>query len=217
MIRTAALALAFLPVGLYAQAPTEATSHPTLAEVRTTVALEWGVAPELVRLEVVGGVPEAVDSVSVAPSSSDRWILSLWSGGDLTRRFLRAGVEQAVPLAARPLERGLEVGASDVSYGVELMWGGPRVAVDPVGMVTQRMVAEGEPLVDPTVRAPFVVDGGQEVDALYQGAGVSLVVRGEALGKARTGDVLLVRLASGVRMSARAVAPGRVELIGGER
>lgn len=213
----AAFLLAVLPAPMAAQAATDVTAHPRLDGVRGVIASEWGVHQESLRLSLLGDVPEVVDSVSVEPGSSDRWILSLWSEDRLTRRFLRAGVLVPVPSAARALERGATVAADDVVTSLTTVWGVPSPHDDPVGGVTQRMVAQGEPLLAPAVRPPLLVEGGDDVEAVYRHPGLAVTVKGEALGRARRGEVVMVRLRSGVRVNARAVGPGRVELTGGRR
>lgn len=216
MTRITVVALLALPAGLAAQNAIDVSDHPRLEGARAEVAAEWDVAASNVRMALLGGVPEAVDSVTVTPGSSPRWILSLWSGDRLSRRFLQVGTERAVPVAARSLARGQSVAPTDVETRRETVWGPPVLVVNPVGMVTQRMVSAGEALVEPAVRAPLLVSGGQSIEAVYRHPGVSVTMRGEALGRARLGDLVLVRLASGTRMQGRAVAPGRVELIAGE-
>ncbi|MEM7416465.1 MAG: flagellar basal body P-ring formation chaperone FlgA [Gemmatimonadota bacterium] len=215
MIRVSAAAFLLLPVGLGAQNATDVSEHPRMEKARAEIAAVWEVSPSEVRMALLGGVPEAVDSVAVTPAASPRWILSLWSGDRMSRRFLQVGTERPVPVAARALPRGESVMSDDVDTRPETVWGPPVRLLNPVGMVTQRMVSEGEVLVEPTVRAPLLVSGGQSVEAVYTHPGVSVTMRGEALGRARLGDVVLVRLASGMRMQGRAIAPGRVELIGG--
>ena len=215
MIRGLGVLLVLAPAALQAQAATDVTTHPRLAEVRTTIAAEWGVASDAMRLSLLGDVPEVVDSVAIEPGSSDRWILSMWSGDRITRRFLRAGVDTPVPTAARPLDRGVRVEADDVVTRLTTVWGMPVPHDDPVGSETQRMVAPGEPLLPPAVRPPLLIKGGDQVEAVYRQTGISVTVRGEALGRARAGDVVMVRLRSGVRISGRAVGPGRVEMVGG--
>lgn len=217
MMSRAVLLLALSPLTVSAQAATDVTTHPRMADVRTTIAQEWGVPSESVRLSLLGNVPDVVDSVDVEPGSTDRWILSLWSDDRLTRRFLRAGVLVPVPSAAGPLERGRTVAPDDVVTTLSTVWGVPMPHGDPVGAVTQRMVAAGEPLLPPAVRPPLLVEGGDDVEAVYRHPGLSVTVRGEALGRARQGEMVMVRLRSGLRVDARAVGPGRVELLGGRR
>lgn len=183
------------------------------------VGAEWGVPWETVRVDMAGDPPAGVDSLHASQGSADRWIVTLWSGDQAVRRFARVGTEQALPVATRAIGRGGEVGALDVRYEPRPVWGCPvGPVVDPVGMVAERVIAEGELLVSPSVRPPLLVRGGDDVEALFAQGGVLMRIRGQALASARAGERIEVRLASGLRMSAFATGPGRVELIlGGSR
>ena len=180
------------------------------------IALEWERAPEQIRVELEGSIPEGADSLTMVPGSRDRWIVSVWIETEVTRRFARAGVVESVPVASRDLPRGTEVAEEDVTFADVVVWGAPRgPAADPVGLVAERLVSAGEPLVHPSVRPPLLVSGGDEVEALFEQPGVVMRVRAEALASAREGDRIFVRLASGKRMSARALERGVVELLVG--
>jgi flagella basal body P-ring formation protein FlgA len=186
--------------------------------VAELVAPGLGVDPERVRVGWSGSDATA-DSVSVVEAGSGRWIATLWNGGASVRRYVRVGVEGDVPVAARALARGEVVAAADVRVETRVRWsaGGPPAddLLDPVGMVASRAVAEGEVLSAPAVQQPLLVRGGEQIEALLVQPGVVMRMRAEALGSARRGESVYVRLTSGRRVTARAVAPGVVRLIPG--
>jgi len=177
-----------------------------------------GVAPERVRVGWSGS-DAAADSVSVVEAASGRWIATLWSRGASVRRYVRVGIEGDVPVAARALARGEVVAAEDVRVETRVRWsaGGTPAddVLDPVGMVASRAVAEGEVLSAPAVQQPLLVRGGEQIEALLVQPGVVMRMRAEALGSARRGESVYVRLTSGRRVAARAVAFGVVRLIPG--
>lgn len=183
--------------------------------VAEPIARAWGVSSAQVVLEDAQALPGTADSVQVAEAANGRWLVTFWIDGGAVRRFQRAGLEARVPVAARPVARGAVVQTDDVAFESRVVWADESIPPDPIGLVAQRRIAEGSLLRDPAVRPPYLVVGGQEIEAVLSRAGVVMTVAGEALGSARQGDVLLVRLASGLRTEARAISPGRVELIAG--
>jgi flagella basal body P-ring formation protein FlgA len=225
--RTVTMGVLLLVAPAGAQAPAVATldradvvsvgAIDVSAEVARQVALHWDVAPERVRVDFADDVPGRTDSLMATEGSTDRWIVTLWAEGRPSRRFVRVGVAHSVPVATRVLSRGDPIDSTDVRYEDRAVWGRPGDPLpDPIGMVAERRVPEGDVLMAPSVRPPFLMRGGDTVDAVYTQSGVILRIRAEALASARLGDRLDVRLASGLRMSGRAVAPGVVELTSGD-
>ncbi len=191
-------------------------SSPLAGLLTERVAEAWRLPATDVRVEVAGELPVLVDSLAVAPAGSDRFLVTVWSGDDMVRRFAEAGHLASVPVAARRIERGETIDSVDVRHEVRLVPGAPsRPGPGPVGMVAERVLTAGAELRAPAVRPPYLVRGGETVEATLIRSGVVMTVRGEALGSAREGERLLVRLASGLRMEARARAPGRVTLLPG--
>ena len=203
------------PSPLSAQAaPLEREAVGPLEAIERLVAEELELPVETVRVEVVGGLPELVDSVDVGPGGTGRWIATLWAGETALRRFVRVGANLTVPVASRTLERGISIGPEDVRTEERVVWyvDGNGAVPEPIGMVTSRVLQEGDLLSDPAVRPPLLVNGGDEVDAVLERSGITLRVKAEALASAREGELLHVRLTSGKRMSAKAVGPRLVHL-----
>lgn len=191
----------------------ERETHDALT---TVIAQALELPAEVVRIDLVGGVLPLVDSVLVSKGARDRWIATMWGSGSVARRFVRVGASRPVPVAVRTMERGEEIGREDVRMDERVMWEPVRESVaDPIGMVTTRVVPEGQALESPSVRPPLLFRGGDEVEAVLERSGISMRVPATALGSAREGESVFVRLTSGKRMSGRAVGPGLVHLIPG--
>jgi flagella basal body P-ring formation protein FlgA len=214
---TLVVAPAMVPTVAYAQSAIATDGLPALELVAREVARAWGTPAEIVRVELVGDLPPGVDSLLVEAGGRDRWILKMWVGEGSIRRFVNAGVMAPAAVATRDLVRGVTVDSADVRIEPRVVWGvpDPDGFVDPVGMTTERVIAAGEALVAPGVRPPLLVHGGDSVEAVLERSGIVMRVQAEALGSARDGEKLLVRLASGMRTEARVVAPGIVTLIEG--
>ena len=97
-----------------------------------------------------------------------------------------------------------------------IAWGPPAEPLpDPTGMITERVIQEGEILRSPAVRPPLFVRGGDAIQAVLREPGVVMRLKAEALSSAREGERVLLRLASGLRTEGTAIAPGLVELTSG--
>lgn len=184
-------------------------------QVAEPIALAWGVPEADVVLANPDGFPDRVDSVSVGEASAGRWLVTFWVDAGAVRRFTRAGRRTTVPVARRTITRGAVVDSTAVRFESRVVWDGAPPPPNPIGLVAQRRVAEGQILRHPAVRAPVLVTGGQQIEAVLSRSGVVMTVKAEALGSARAGDVVRVRLASGLRTEGRAVARGRVRLVDG--
>jgi len=203
--------------GASAQATPVLDGSTVVGITATAVSEAWEIPIHSVRVEVAGDVPAEVDSVLVEEGGRDRWIMTMWVGDGRIRRFVKAGSMAPFAVAVRAMARGVMVDSTDVRIEARVAWGAPDPDrfFDPVGMTTERVIGAGEALMPPAVRPPLLVRGGDPVEAVLERSGVIMRVQAEALGSARDGDLLLVRLASGLRMEARVVAPGIVALIGG--
>ncbi len=206
-----AIAVAGLPVGAQ-----ERDGEPAL-DVRWALAVQvaeaWGTAPASVRLEVPADAPALADSVAIEPGSGERWVATFFTGDHLVRRFVRVGLEQQVPVAASVLPRDHIVTDEDLVTGTRVVWGPPAApSPDPRGWRTHRRIEAGDALVEPSVRPPLLVRGGDDVEAVFTRGGVVLTIRAEALSSARSGEWVRVRMPSGKRMEGRAMGPGRVVL-----
>lgn len=105
------------------------------------------------------------------------------------------------PLAVRTLPRGTVLQAADVRGD----------ATGVVGFETQRVVTAGEPLRAPAIAPVAVVRAGEAVTVRVAYEGVVVTRSGIALGNARTGQPVRVRLGQH-SLSGTAVASGVVQL-----
>lgn len=208
--------VAALPAGAVNQATSEASRAERVeALVAERIAAALGRSPQDSRVELTGSVPHSADSVAIVQGSG-RWIVTFFVDGARVRRFARSGQVGPVPVAARPISRGTVLVQEDVRMERRVAWDdGDEAPGDVIGLVAQRVLTEGEPLSAPAVRPPYLVRGGDPVQAVYRRSGVVMTLRAEALGTARRGDHVRVKLPSGVRMEGTVVGPGRVELNGG--
>ncbi len=201
-----------------AQAPVApgGAASPVPALVVERMADLWALEAESVRVEVAGEVPRVVDSVQVEPGGGSRFLVTFWSGDGAVRRFAKVGHLGEVPVATHRIERGATLDSTDFRFEVRVVDGPPgEPRADPTGMVAERVIELGTALGAPGVRAPYVVRGGDTVEATLVRSGVALTVQAEALGSARAGQPVRVRLASGLRMESLATAPGVVRLTPG--
>jgi flagella basal body P-ring formation protein FlgA len=205
-----------------APGPGPAAVPAALAErVAARIAAAWSVPPAALRL-AWGALPvlTADDSVRVVGSGADGWfIVELAAGARAVR--VRAGVEDTVAVAARPLAAGVRLAAGDVAAAPHVTWGPP---VPPrerpgAGWEVRRTLAAGETLVRPAVLPPPLVAAGDPVRLVWQQGGVSVVMEGIALNGARRDEVVRARIQGrSARLAGRAIAPGVVELgTGGDR
>ena len=199
--------------------PVEELPPPVAEAVRAQVAHRWGVDPALVVLDF-GAVPRDWTPADDAPvtlagsGAGGHWVARIGAGDHVTGVRVRAGVETQVLVAARTLERGVAVSASDMAYATEVRWGEPEAGDHPVveGWTTQRVVREGEPLRAPAVQPPMVVQSGQPVEVLWRRGRVGVRVPGKAAGSGPLGAEVYVRTDSGRRLRGVVVAPGVVDV-----
>jgi len=111
------------------------------------------------------------------------------------------GLAATGPIALRTLPRGTVLQGSDV--------GGDATGI--VGFETQRVVVAGEPLRSPAIAPAAVVHAGDTVTARVEHDGVIVTRSGIALGTARLGQPVRVRLGQH-SLSGIAVASGVVLL-----
>ena len=131
----------------------------------------------------------------------------------------QAAAPDMVPVAARDLARGVVLTAADV----ELKPGNGAVSARSAGeqagagWVTRRVVRAGEPLREPAVTKPAVIESGQTVDAIWDEAGIVLRVRGTAVGAAAIGERVIVKVDARRRLEGVASGPGLVRISRGTR
>lgn len=191
-------------------------------QVRRGVAERWGVDSAAVRLDW-GPAPRSRRPAEnarprlVGSGVDGRWVVRLRGreGGGFGLR-LRAGAMVRVPVAAEPLGRGEALTAEDIAREDRVRWGPPDergFEVAP-GWVARRSIRAGETLTRPAVSPPALVRSGQQVRVIFETARVRLSVPGEAVGTAKRGERVRVRLRTGRRVRGRAEAPGRVRVPG---
>lgn len=114
-----------------------------------------------------------------------------------------------VPLAAREIMRGTVLTDPDVTYpaGVERDSTGA-----PVGWVARRVIAAGEPLRAPAVAPPDLVRVGDAVQAVFRQGGLEIRLIGRAMGAARAGEKVMVRIDTHRRFEGVVVGPRLVNI-----
>jgi len=116
--------------------------------------------------------------------------------------------------AARALRPGDVLDIADIELRTgEITTMGRQLLTEPEQALGQQMrfaVAVGQPLRATMMSAPIVIQSGRPVKVVVQGAGFSVANQGTALGSARAGQAIRVRLASGKVGSGTATQHGEV-------
>lgn len=222
------------PPALRAQAPAEDAEDEewSLVEtaVRTDVAGRWAVAVDQVVLEwgprhdihaqEAGFAPELVGT-----GMNGQWVVRVQSVRGTVGVRVRAGVIASVATAARALRRGHVLQAEDIRFDQQIVWGPPagsedlagakhlaKAEADPylAGWVVQTRVQTGALLVEPAVAPPSVVKSGENVSVSWSTGAIRLTLMGRAMGTARAGESVLVRLETGKRLRGIAEADGTI-------
>jgi flagella basal body P-ring formation protein FlgA len=82
-----------------------------------------------------------------------------------------------------------------------------------VGMVAQRTIIPGRPILPGFVRAPYLVEAGQPVTVYYRGKGLEIAMTAIPLGRGGIGDVIQLRNQdSGQTISATVLADGSLQV-----
>lgn len=117
-------------------------------------------------------------------------------------------------VSARALRPGEILGSGDLALRRgELTAMGRHLLTDPAQAVGSQMrfaVARGQPLRATMIAAPVVIQSGRPVKVIVQGEGFRVANEGVALGNARLGETVRVRLASGRVVSGNAGENGEV-------
>jgi flagella basal body P-ring formation protein FlgA len=134
---------------------------------------------------------------------------------------VRAGVEDTVVVAARPLAAGTYLAAGDLEREVRMRWGPPRFGaggLPDVGWEVRRAIAAGTAVAAPAVSQPYVVAAGEPVRFVWQRGAVTISVGGVAMNAARVGDQVRARAQgrSG-RINGIVTAPGVARLTRGDK
>lgn len=101
-----------------------------------------------------------------------------------------------VPIATRDLARGDVLAAADIRWAdtAGIARSQSDTARIAAGWVARRAIRAGEILRSPSVALPDLVSSGDAVDVIYSAPGVSIKVRGTAIGSGAQGDQVYVRL-----------------------
>lgn len=118
-------------------------------------------------------------------------------------------------VAARPISVGQLLSAADVEAREGDLTALPvSVAVDVAqisGRVASNRIASGAPLRRELLRAPVIVQQGQIVKVVTQGAGFVVSTEGKSMSQAAAGDLLQVKTRGGVMVSGIVRSDGTVE------
>jgi flagellar basal body P-ring formation protein FlgA len=134
------------------------------------------------------------------------------AGGE--QRAARSDSVSTCFVAARPLARGITLADGDVKVVPECDQPSHLASrTSPLGSITRRVIAEGEPLHAPAIAPAPLVTAGQQVELLWTSGGIHLTLHGTALARARHGDQVWVRLDARRRILGIAIAPGMVQAL----
>lgn len=120
-----------------------------------------------------------------------------------------------IPVAARDLMRGTVLSASDIRWSDTTLTDGsvPEAANVAPGWVARRVIHEGEILREPGVALPDLVTAGDAVDVVYSAPGVTIRVRGTAIGRGSKGDDVYVKLDNRRRLRGVVTGPNSVRVM----
>jgi flagella basal body P-ring formation protein FlgA len=210
-------------------APVRAAAVPPRLEARVAerIAAAWRVAPEAVRLEWPrAALPDSLPGeapLRLLGEGRDGWFVVLLGpspGGRALR--VRAGLDDTVWVADRPLAAGARLAADDLRREPRRRWGapaGPAGERPAAGWEVRRPLAQGEIVDRPAVVPPTLVATGDPVRLIWCQGGVSLSLSGTALNPARRGEQVRARVEGRTGALAGTVTgPGTAVLgTGGER
>jgi flagella basal body P-ring formation protein FlgA len=197
------------------------------AGVSAWLAREWGVSERAVRLEwgrPSGALPGGALPFRVTGRGVAGWLVVVFdpSGRSAVAVRLRAGVEDTVLVAARPLVAGTLLGPADVRPESRVCWGPPTPPSESrpgPGWEVRRALATGEALARPAVAPPMLVVAGEPVRLVWTEGAVQISVVGIALNGARQGEPVRARVEGrSDRLAGTATAMGTVAISsGGDR
>lgn len=120
-----------------------------------------------------------------------------------------------IPVAARDLARGTILSSSDIKWSDTTLTDGsiPEAAPVTPGWVARRVIRAGEILREPGVAMPDLVSAGDAVDVIYSTPGVTIRVRGTAIGRGSKGDEVYVKLNNRRRLHGIIAGPNTVRVM----
>ena len=98
------------------------------------------------------------------------------------------------PVAAHDLARGTVLTATDIAWTDSITVDFPARDSVQAGWVARRPFLAGQVLEPPGVSRPDLVSSGDAVNVIYSASGVSISLRGTAVGSGAQGDEVYVRL-----------------------
>jgi flagella basal body P-ring formation protein FlgA len=210
-----------------ATVPAAAVPDSVAARVSTWLAREWSVPERAVRLEwgrLSLALPGRPLPFRVTGRGVAGWYVVVFdpsSPGAVAVR-LRAGVEDSVLVAARPLATGALLSAADLKSEPRVCWGPPAPPSESrpgPGWEVRRALATGEVLARPAVTPPMLVVAGEPVRLVWTEGAVQVSVVGIALNRARQGELVRARVEGrSDRLVGTATATGTVVISsGGDR
>lgn len=101
-----------------------------------------------------------------------------------------------VPVASRDLTRGVVLSHTDIRWADTTASVVTSAGADSVteGWIARRNIRAGEILREPGVSRPDLVTTGDAVDVVYSAPGITIKIRGTAIGSGAEGDEVYVRL-----------------------
>lgn len=222
----------FLMVAAGAGAAQESTAAVTIPpglerRVAERIAEVWDVPWESLRLQwgrlALQQPLNDTMPVRLIGRGADGWFaatITLGSGTTTAVR-VRAGREDTVYVAARPLESGSELAPGDVEPKVRIVWRRPEAGetVRPeMGWLVRRPIGAGQELRFPAVSRPYVISAGEPVQFTWRRGTVAVSMTGVALNAARIGDRVRARVSGrSTHVAGIATGPGTARLKGGGR
>jgi flagella basal body P-ring formation protein FlgA len=197
------------------------------ASVSAWIARDWHVPEDAVRLEwsrLYVALPDGALPFRITGRGAAGWLVVVFEppGRDAVAIRLRAGVEETVLVAARPLAVGTCLGPADVRPASRVCWGPPASSSElrpGPGWEVRRALATGEPLARPAVAPPLLVTAGEPVRLVWAEGAVQVSVVGIALNRARQGELVRARVEGRLdRLVGTATAAGTAVISsGGDR
>jgi flagella basal body P-ring formation protein FlgA len=110
-------------------------------------------------------------------------------------------IADRIAVAAHDLVRGTVLSATDITWTADsvaphrlIRNSAKKVSAVAPGWIVRRNIRAGEPLNEPSVSRPDLVSTGDLVDVVYHDDGVSIKLRGTAVGSGAKGDEIYVKL-----------------------
>lgn len=201
----------------------DAVLPPLLVQrIAGAVAERWAVPADRVRLEFSllerGAMLPAQSPFRLLGRGEDGWFAIVFEpqGQAPLAAKLRAGLEDSVAVAVRPLPAGTELAAADMRYVLKTAWRGPLRAAAPLarpGDRVRRAIARDEVLAAPAVTPAPLVAAGASVQLEWRRGDVTIELQGTAVNAAAAGEPVQVRVAGRTgQLRGVAIAADRVRV-----